>query len=84
MSWDLCKRSEKRADELDKPYSRYIRDLIKEDLKRAQTERLSQQKQANSDMENHDILNRLASLLTNPKAAELLSLIVDGKKGGRK
>ena len=48
MSWDLCKRSEQRADELDKPYSRYVRDLIIADLKCAADERLSQQRAANS------------------------------------
>ena len=63
LTWDLCKRSEARADELDVSYSRYIRGLITEDLKRADLERLSQEKEAKNRRDHVEILNSLNGLL---------------------
>lgn len=79
LTWDLCKRSEARADELDVSYSRYIRDLITDDLKRAKVQKLSQANQANNSGTPVEVLDMLTGLLTNPKAMELLKLLTDQK-----
>jgi hypothetical protein len=71
MSWDLCKRSEQRADELDKPYSRYVRDLIIADLKRVADEKLSQQRGMNSSSNSVQNLSSPTGLFTAEQVIDL-------------
>ena len=76
LTWDLCKRSEERADELDVSYSGYIRNLIAEDLKRVEMERLSQENQSNNSSNPLEILSRLNGLLTShPELKVLIELM---------
>jgi hypothetical protein len=71
MSWDLCQKSEARADGLDKSYSRYVRDLIIEDLKKAADEKLSQQRGVNSSSNPIQIPSSPNGLFTAEQVLEL-------------
>ncbi len=80
LTWDLCKRSEERADELDMSYSRYVRHLIIEDLKKADMERVSQESASNNTHETVELLNSLNSMVNkNPALISLLQLMVKNK-----
>lgn len=81
MTWELCKRSEERADELDMSYSRYVRHLIVEDLKKADMERVSQENAANNTHETTELINSLNALVNkNPALITLLQLMAKDKK----
>jgi len=80
ITWDLCKRSEERADELDMSYSRYVRQLIVEDLKKADMERVSQESAVNTTAESVELINSLSGLVNkNPALIALLQLMVKNK-----
>ena len=80
MPWDLCKRSEERADELDMSYSRYVRQLISEDLKKADMERVSQESGVNNTAESMELINSLSGLVNkNPGLVALLQLMAKNK-----
>lgn len=80
MTWELCKRSEERADELDMSYSRYVRHLIVEDLKKADMERVSQETAANNTHETVELINNFNALVSkNPALITLLQLMAREK-----
>lgn len=80
LTWDLCKRSEERADELDMSYSRYVRHLIIEDLKKSDMEKSSQESASNNTNETVELLNSLNDMVNkNPALISLLQLMVKNK-----
>lgn len=80
ITWDLCKRSEERADELDMSYSRYVRQLIIEDLKKADMEREYQENGMNNTAESVELINSLSGLVNNnPGLVALLQLMAKNK-----